>query len=162
MLLKRKLPPDILGSECSGHTGRKRCLTFLADQRRYAHVHGHLDHLAVLDFQIQLFDPGTGLDIERCLVRHPVVVDIFCNAADAVAAHQAAGPVGIIHLHREIGDLRRLDQDEAVRSDAEMPVGDQLRQPAGFQRQLFLKAVYIYIVISDPVHFRKFHDSTSG
>jgi len=89
-----------------------------------------------------------------------MVIDVFRNAADAVAAHRAAAAVGIVHVHREISLLGRLDQNQPVGSDSEMAVADFSGDP-GRVFYFFLRAVDIDIVIADAVHFSKVHALSS-
>ena len=59
-----------------------------------------------------------------------VVVGIFCDAADAVAAHLRFGAVGIEHPHSDVGTFRRADEYQAIGADAEMAVADGLGERA--------------------------------
>ena len=64
--------------------------------------------------QFQMFDSGFCLDCNFLILRHAVVIYVFSDAADSIAAHGAFGSVRVIHLHAEIRFVRRTDQDQAV------------------------------------------------
>src|SRR5262245_7004304 len=68
------------------------------------------DRLAHIDFH-QLADDawpddaGQGFDFEFAFVRDAVIVDVFGETADAVAAHLHLTAVGVVNLHLEVGDF---------------------------------------------------------
>lgn len=61
-------------------------------------------------------------------VRHAVVIDVFSDTADAVAAHLRLRAVEIIQNHLEISDIGRTDADEAVAANAEVAVRNPARE----------------------------------
>ena len=87
-----------------------------------------------------------------------MVIDIFGNAADTVSAHGTLRAVQIVHIHLAVRDLRRADQDQAVGTDAKVAVADKFRH-CGRIFDSLLKTVYIYIIVSNAVHFREFHNN---
>ena len=86
-----------------------------------------------------------------------MVVDIFGNATDTISAHGALGSVQVVHIHLTVCDLRRADQDQTVGTDAKVAVADKFRH-CGRIFDSLLKTVYIYIIVSNAVHFREFHN----
>ena len=85
-----------------------------------------------------------------------VVIGIFGNTADTVSAHGTLGTVKIIHIHLAVCDFGWLDQDQSVGTDTKVTVTD-ISGYRGWILHSFLKTVYIYIIISNSVHFSKFH-----
>ena len=51
-----------------------------------------------------------------------VVVDVFCEAADAVAAHFRLAAVGVDNAHPHVGLIAGHDDDDAVGADSRMAV----------------------------------------
>ena len=121
-----------------------------------SHVYFYLTYFPLCHRKLQILDPASCGHADIFLFHDPVVIDVFCHTADSVAAHGALGPVHIVHIHLAVGDIRRFDQDQPVGSDTEMAVADKLCH-SGRIRHVFLKTVYIYIIVADAVHFCKFH-----
>ena len=90
-----------------------------------------------------------------------MVVDIFGNAADTVSAHGTLRAVQIVHIHLAVCDLRRADQDQTIGTNAKMTVADKFCDSRRITYSFF-KAVYIYIIVSDSMHFGKFHKNKSS
>ena len=51
-----------------------------------------------------------------------MIVNLFCKAADTVTAHLDLTAIGIIDLHLEVGDFRRMHRQQLIRTDAEAAV----------------------------------------
>ena len=88
-----------------------------------------------------------------------MVIDIFGNAADTVSAHGTLRAVQIVHIHLAVCNLRRADQDQPIGTNAKMTVADKFCHCGRILNSL-LKTVYIYIIVSNAVHFREFHNSS--
>ena len=125
-------------------------------RNRTSHIHRYKFHLSILYFHGQVLDPGRSLHVDLRFIYDPVIIGIFSYTADPVSAHGTTGSVQIIHIHLAVGNLRRPDQDQSIRSDPKMAVTDQLCRFAGIRYRLF-KTVYINIIISDALHLREFH-----
>ena len=85
-----------------------------------------------------------------------VIVGEFCHTADPVSAHGSLRAVQIIHIHFAVCHIGRLDQDQTVRADTEVPVADKSCNSRRIGNGFF-KAVDIYIIISNTLHFCKLH-----
>ncbi len=108
--------------------------------------------------QIQIFHFSRADHADLPSVCQPLVIDELPHAADAVSAHLRPGAVRIVHLHLEIRLRSRIDENQPVAPDAEMPVAEPPRQLRLLQgRNLLLKSVYIYVVIPAALHLREFH-----
>ena len=131
-------------------------------QKGSSHIHRQslCLHTALLLLLVQDQGPETGIRLHRqglpVLRNQAMVVDVFSHAANAVAAHSSLGTVGIVHLHPTVRLVGRTNQDQAVPADAEAAVADQTGYLIGMVHFL-LKAVHIDIIISDALHFCKFH-----
>ncbi len=89
-----------------------------------------------------------------CLSYHMVVVQIFGDASDGIAAHFPLAAIQIKHPHFRIRNFRWADRYDAVPAHAGMPVGKENREE--FRRLDFLlKAVNVDIVIRATVHLSK-------
>ena len=55
-----------------------------------------------------------------------MIVNVFSETADAVAAHFHLPTVSIVDLHLKVGDLRRMDREELVGPDAEAAIAEPL------------------------------------
>ena len=88
-----------------------------------------------------------------------VVIGIFGNTADTVSAHGTLGTVKIIHIHLAVCDFGWLDQDQSVGTDTKVTVTD-ISGYCGRIFHSFLKTVYIYVIISNTMHFCKFHQKS--
>src|SRR5262249_1905240 len=86
----------------------------------------HIDLDEVVADDARADDAGQRLDGELSLFREAVVAHIFCEAADAVAAHFDLSAVGVVDFHLEIDGARRMDREQLVRADAETPVAELL------------------------------------
>ena len=122
-------------------------------------------HRGLLDFpvrpgeELQIFDAGRRLYGNIRLVRETMVIDILSHAADTVAAHGSFGPVRIVHDHAKVGCLRRSNQNQAIRPDAEVAVGHIYRRRPGVRDLAPFCDVAVYIIISAAVHLGEMHDT---
>ena len=102
---------------------------FAPFENRFAHV----DFDQIAD-DLWPDDAGQCFHFDLVLLRDAMVVDIFGETADAVAAHLHLAAVGVVDLHLEVGDLRRMHRQQLIRADAETavaePLGDRLRDSA--------------------------------
>ena len=78
-------------------------------QHRHAHVHPDFGGLVVFGGDLQRLDTVQRLHRDFRLDGPPVVIHIFADAADTVAAHPPLGAVGVEHPHTAVGFCRRLD-----------------------------------------------------
>ena len=141
----------------SGCVGNNRNLFRL--QNRTPHIHADRFHLPVFYRQIQRLDSASGADRNPGLVRQSVIIHIFCHTANPVPAHSPAGSIRVVHVHLKIRHIGRLNQNQPIRSDSEMPVTDQ---DSRLLRMIHLlcKTVDIDIIIAASVHLCKFHSET--
>jgi hypothetical protein len=86
-----------------------------------------------------------------------MIEHIFSHAANTVAAHFRFTTIGIKHPHAGVGHIRRLDQYEPITAYAKSSIGNLNRQCVCRERQLFLEAVDVNIVVARAMHFSKFH-----
>ena len=109
---------------CGFHCYRHLCRS----KDGISHVHLYQRHLSSVrgglslhgEFQIFYFSGAD--DGNVLLVRQSLVVDIFCHATDAVAAHLRTAAVRIVHFHLKIRFFRRIDKDHTVAADSEMSI----------------------------------------
>src|SRR5262245_1063406 len=87
-------------------------------------------------------------------------MNVLRDAADAVAAHLPFRTVDIEHAHLGVGDLRRADEDKAVRADAGVPVADGAGEGARVTRLRLPHAIDVDVVVADAVHFGELHPTT--
>ena len=78
------------------------------------------------------------------------------NTADAVSAHAALASIFIEHPHAAVSHLRRADEDQAIGTNAKMTFTHQLCHARRILHGL-LKTVHIDVIVSDSLHFCKFH-----
>ena len=119
-----------------------------------------IDELIRLQQREYIVKDPYAVEYEEALVRQMMIIDILCHTADSVSTHRSTGTVCVVHIHLEICHLGWFDQNQSVRTDSEMTVTDFDRCFPGIFN-LFFKTVYIYIIISDTLHFRKFHRISS-
>ena len=143
---------------------RRVLLTYHGDllraQNRRTHIYADRNGFAVLSKYIHILDAALCRNTDSVLFRNPRVIHKLGHTAHSVSAHRALRTVRVIHIHLTVRNLRRLDQDQTVRSDSEVAVTDKLRC---FRRVLYrlLKTVHINVIIADTVHFRKLHNPFS-
>src|SRR5512135_2223528 len=87
--------------------------------------------------------------------RDAVVVDIFGEAADAVAAHLHLAAVGVVDLHLEIGHLRGMDGQQLIGADTEAAIAKVLGDRVQMIDILF-QAVEEDKIVARPVHLGEF------
>ena len=85
-----------------------------------------------------------------------MVIDVFGDAADSVAAHLGLGAVGVEHSHPGVGFFRGAYQNQAVGTYAGVAVTDDGGKLLGIVN-LLGKAVDIDVIVAEAVHFRKAH-----
>ena len=90
---------------------------------------------------------------------HRAVVDDLRHAAQAVAAHLRARPVGVEHQHLAVGLRVRGDDDQAVGADPEAAVRDEDREGGEVEAEDFgeLEGVHVDVVVPGAVHLDEFH-----
>ena len=76
-------------------------------QIRFAHVYGHAGDLASLHHEFWALDARQRLHAKLRFLDHLLLVDVFCKAANPVAAHLRLAAVGVEHPHSEIAGFRR-------------------------------------------------------
>ena len=103
-------------------------------------------------------DAGGGLH-RLLLPGEAGLVAVTADAAGAVAAHLAQGPVGVVEAHPVVAPvLGGVHHDEAVGPDGEMPLAEPPRQSGeGRLRQLLNQVVEDDEVVPGAVHFPEFH-----
>src|SRR5262249_25892560 len=129
---------------------------------RFAHIHGDTRHPPVRQLQEESFQARIRVYLERIHPRQAVIVHIFADATDTVAAHLAATPVGVVHLHASVGSVGRADEDESIATNASAAVADLLRH-RGWIRHLGDESIDVDVVVADAMHFgeKKFHRTVS-
>jgi hypothetical protein len=128
---------------------------------RLAHVDPHAPHPLALDLEVQTKNAPARFDRERRLPDQAVVVDVFGDATNAVAAHFRFRAVGVEHPHPGVGRLGRENQDQAVAADAEVTVGDGPRQRGGIGRNRLVETADVDVVVARPVHLGESHPNTA-
>ena len=125
------------------------------------------DRLAHVDFHQFTDDPrpddtGAGFHFKRSLGRDAVIVDVFGEAADAVAAHLHLAAVGVINLHLEIGDFRRMHRQQLIGADAEAAIAKFFRDKIEIFNVLF-QAIDKHEIVARAVHLGEleFHNRES-
>ena len=96
---------------------------------------------------------------DRALLRDAMVVDIFGETADAVAAHLHLAAVGVVDLHFEVGDLRGMHRQQLIRANAETAVAKPLGH--GFEiLDVVLQTIEKDEIVARPMHLGKlqFHN----
>ena len=121
------------------------------------HVDPHARDLAVGQFEVEDEHAAPGFDLQPVLPGDAMIVDVFGDAPHAVAAHFRFAAVGVEHPHAGIGLFGRADQNQPVRADPLVPVGNGDRQPRNVSRDGFREAIDVDVVISRPVHLGEFH-----
>src|SRR5712691_2526190 len=91
-----------------------------------------------------------------------MIVHVFADTTDTVAAHLATATVGVVHLHAGVGGVGRTDEDEPIATDAGAAVADLLRH-RGRIRHSSCEGIDVDVIVADAVHFRKrqFHSLNS-
>src|SRR6266576_1970362 len=126
------------------------------------------DRLAHVDFD-QLADDlwpnnaGEGFDFELALLRDAMIVNIFGEAANPVAAHLHLAAVGVVDLHLEVGDLRWMHRQQLVGADAEATVAELLSDRIQVVDVLF-QAIEENKIIACAVHLGElqFHNALNS
>ena len=102
---------------------------------------------------------GAGLDADDVAGGESVVPDVLGHAAHAVAAHLGLAAVGIEHPHAGVGDFRGADEDQSVRADPEVAVGDLAGDPGGVV-DLLAEEVDVDVVVPQAFHLGEAHPAT--
>ena len=121
---------------------------------RFSHIDRRLRHFPVTDLHADRLDSSQRLDSHGGFVCQAVVIDIFGDTADPVAAHLTFGAVHIVHGHTEIRLFRRADKDQAVTADPEMITAHVDRHRLRVRNGGF-RTIHIDIIIAATVHFGK-------
>ncbi len=104
--------------------------------------------LAVFDMDINGQNAATSFDLESWFLSDAMIVDVFGNAANTVAAHFGLGPIGVVHAHASVATFARTDQDHAIGPDSEVAIRNLFGECGGILGKLFLETVHINIVIT--------------
>src|SRR5262245_10831577 len=126
-------------------------------QDRLAHVDRDALGFAAIHLQLDCENTPACLDAELLLGGDALIVYIFGDTAQPVAAHLRFGAVGVEHAHASIALLRRADEDEPVAADAEVPIGHCATQGGGVLRRRLAEAVEVDVVVAAALHLRKAH-----
>src|SRR5947207_2968732 len=86
-----------------------------------------------------------------------MVINIFGNAAQAVAAHLRLATVGVEHAHAGVGFLRRANQDQTIRPDSEMTVAHCPAQSGRIAGHGVPETIQIDVVVPGALHFGEAH-----
>ena len=130
-----------------------------SSQSRCAHIHRDLADLSIgPGFQQQFFNPGISVYEDLGIFDDTAIVNVLGNAADSVTAHLPPAAVCIVHFHAAVARraVGRLDENETIGTDAEVPVRDF----PGKLRGVFdggFKSVDIDVIVADAVHLCEFH-----
>ncbi len=90
-----------------------------------------------------------------------MVVNVFGDAAHAVAAHLRFGAVGVEHPHASRGHFGRTDEDHAIAAHAKVPIRKAPAQCGRIGRKRLAKAIDVQIVVADAVHLGESHRTDS-
>ena len=99
-----------------------------------------------------MLHPPQSLDLELGFLGESMVVDIFRQGAQGVAAHLPFAAVGVEHPHPELPPVRRTNQHQPVGADAEVPVAHPPGQRARIVN-LLSDGVDIYVIVAIGLHF---------
>ena len=124
------------------------------------HIYTDGGNLPVFYGKIKIFDTAFCCNGNACFIYNAVVVGVFCNAADSVSAHSSLRAVKIIHIHFAVCDFRRFNKNQTVGTDPKVAVAYKFCHLTWIFYG-FLKTVYIYIVVSNSLHFCEFHNIIS-
>ena len=83
-----------------------------------------------------------------------IIIDVFGDAAGGISTHFALRAVGIEHAHSEIGNPRRHDSYQAVRTHALVSVAHCDSESAEIVGAI-VHAIEVDVIIASPVHFSK-------
>ncbi len=97
-----------------------------------------------------------GFDTYGVAADEAVVVDIFCDATYAVAAHLGLGAVGIEYAHAAVGAIAGHDGYDTVGAYAGVSAAD-LAGEVGKIVERALHAVDIYEVVAEAVHLHEWY-----
>ena len=127
-----------------------------------AHVNLNKSNFSIItQSQVQIFNTALSSNRNIRFIYNAVIVGIFCHTANSVSAHGTLRAVQVIHIHFTVCHIGWLDQNQSVRSDSEVTVADKFCDSRRITYSFF-KAVYIYIIVSDSMHFGKFHKNKSS
>ena len=124
----------------------------------FPHVDGRLFDFSVrTGKESQVLDAGGCLHIDFRILHQAVIVGIFADAADAVAAHGALGSVRIVHDHADVRYFRRSDENQAVRADAEVAVRNVDGRCPRIRNGISFRDIAVYVVVPASVHLCEMH-----
>ncbi len=123
--------PSTSIEDINGRVARQERRNPLRVENGRAHVDPNPLNSPPGNFEVEREDSPAGLDGHLLLAGQAMIVQIFGDAADAVAAHLAFRAVGVEHPHPGIGSFRGHDQDQAIAADPEMAIADLDRRAAG-------------------------------
>ena len=120
-------------------------------QNGSAHIDSRSGDAPPIDEQPGHADTGPGFHFDDAIGNEAVLEGVPGHAAGGVAAHLGLGAVRIEHAHANVGLIRGKNQDEAVGTDAEMPVRHSFRQ-AFRVRDMLLKTIDVNVIIAAALH----------
>ena len=124
--------------------------------RGWAHVdRDPVDAALVVGVQLQVLDPGAGLQVEGAADK-ATVAQVLADHPDPVAAHLGQGAVGVAVVHEERRVGARGDADQAVRPDTEVAVADGPGQ-LGRERVVVGQVLHDHEVVAGPVCLDELH-----
>ena len=90
-------------------------------RERFAHVDRNQADLAVLaEDNLRLHNTGQCFNGKFFFIDDLMVIDVFCKATDAVAAHFSFTAVGIDDSHANVGLITGNDDDDTIGTDTGM------------------------------------------
>src|SRR5439155_20297864 len=84
-------------------------------------------------------------------------INIFGNAAQAVAAHLRLATVGVEHAHAGVGFLGRTNQDQTIGADSEMTVAHCPPQFGRIGGHGVPETIKVEVVVSGALHVGEAH-----
>ena len=122
-----------------------------------AHVHFRRNGNAVLHGKVNYHGAGKGFNAHALVLKNALIVNIFCKAPYAVAAHFGLAAVAVEYLHAHVACFALAHENKAVRADARAAVA---KLPCHFVKVfgvLILPVVGYNKVVAKTVQLRKNH-----
>ena len=149
-----KLQGDSVNSNIFGNS----CAVYAADP----HIYRNTGDLAVSygEFKVMHSDWGINAESPSVFRDEAVIVNVLGHAADTVSAHCVGAAVSVVELHERISLICWKNEDQAVSTNALVPVGDDRREFFGVI-DFLLEAVDVNVIITAAVHLSELHDECS-
>jgi hypothetical protein len=86
-----------------------------------------------------------------------MIVNVLGYTADSIATHLPFAAIRIEHAHASVSPFRGADEDQAIRTNTEVPVANLDRQLIRINFQWLSDAVDVHIIVADAVHLGELH-----